>query len=1225
MQYHSTWYSLLSFKNWTDISSHAVGLLTALWLISFSSQVLCTNPPAAGRQKAVRTFGQQQNPYQLRTSEQSLEREIKGGEIHSFTISLVSNQYARLVVRRRAIDLMVNIIAPQRSEAMTFENPAGADSPIFALIRAETPGTYTIELRPVRKWLAKGRYEIQLLDVPAPSPLDEKKLLAQNRLAEGRHRQLLETPESYQAAIVHFEEALALWRETDDNFEAANTLQLIAQTYVRLSNIGKTPNTFDKAEEYYKLAIERRGNDPEARAYTLLDLADAYNTTKSPLESLPHYEKALAAFRDNKNRRGEALVLTQLGLIHMRQYDWEGARKILEKALDIDRNEGDVFEGTRVLNALGGVADNQGKPEQAMRLYEEARDGFHQLGDSAREGNMYINIGLRYDTWGDWQAAFASYDKALNLLAAGEAAAEADLSFIKSRRASLFYNIGSLFASLGDYEKGLHYLQKSLDLRPTKQQGPTLMWFGYTYVLSGEPDKALPYCNRAIILQEEARDPRIGQTYTVMGMAQDSLGNHDKAVEYFDKALEIQRNEKTLDLKGQAITLDKRGRAYAALRQVNKARTDLEAALVHWRTYRDRNGEALTLFHLAGVEGDSGNVGSALANAEAATRLIEPLRENAMGQQLRASYFADKLGYYELYIDLLMRSRGRENKEALTIIAFEASERARARGLLDLLSEAGVAGTPSDATLVNLIEKRRLIQRSIRLKTSQRAQAVVKNLKPLDLIALDRELTNLNAEQGSIEGQITSSYPHYAALTSSQPQRATTIQQQLDDNTLLLEYALGDKRSYVWVVTQDSINGFELAPRNQIEVMARRVTEALTVRNRDEKNESFPQRQLRIGKSEKEYSEASVALSNLILSPVASLLGQKRLVVVADGALHMVPFAAMPAPATSATANSAEADKSKPGAKSSGIIAPGPTPLISTHEIVTLPSASVLALQRRELGNRKPAPYAVAVLADPVFDLQDVRVAKATGIGNQHRKDIATTGQTGDALSKQGGLSLSETSRSSNQVSPLASALRDLGLNPDGKLPRLSLSRQEARAITRVAPANQSLSALDFKASRETATSPELSKYRIIHFATHGVLDLEHPELSGIVLSMVDEKGQPQDGYLRLHEIYNLNLPAEMVVLSACQTGIGKQIKGEGLIALTRGFMYAGAKSVVASLWKVDDAATSELMAEFYKQMFTNKLKPAAALRAAQVKMSQQKRWQSPYYWAGFFLQGEWN
>jgi CHAT domain-containing protein len=207
--------------------------------------------------------------------------------------------------------------------------------------------------------------------------------------------------------------------------------------------------------------------------------------------------------------------------------------------------------------------------------------------------------------------------------------------------------------------------------------------------------------------------------------------------------------------------------------------------------------------------------------------------------------------------------------------------------------------------------------------------------------------------------------------------------------------------------------------------------------------------------------------------------------------------------------------------------------------------------------------------------------------------------------------------------STFATARRDVGL--DGQLPRLLLSRQEARSIMEVAPAGQSMKALDFKASRETAFSSELSKYRIVHFATHGVLDMEHPELSGVALSMIGADGKPQDGHLRLYDIYNLNLSADLVVLSACQTGIGKQIKGEGLIALTRGFMYAGAKSIVATLWKVDDAATSALMAEFYRQMFINKLKPSAALRAAQLKLAQQSRWQSPYYWAGFFIQGDWN
>jgi len=151
-----------------------------------------------------------------------------------------------------------------------------------------------------------------------------------------------------------------------------------------------------------------------------------------------------------------------------------------------------------------------------------------------------------------------------------------------------------------------------------------------------------------------------------------------------------------------------------------------------------------------------------------------------------------------------------------------------------------------------------------------------------------------------------------------------------------------------------------------------------------------------------------------------------------------------------------------------------------------------------------------------------------------------------------------------------------------------------------------------------------MAKYRIVHFATHALLDSQRPELSGIVLSLVDEHGRPQDGFLRLHEVYNLNLPAELVVLSACQTGLGKEVKGEGLIGLTRGFMYAGATRVTASLWKVDDAATAELMTHFYLQMLKQKLQPAAALRGAQVKMWKQNRWRSPYYWAAFTIQGDW-
>jgi len=209
--------------------------------------------------------------------------------------------------------------------------------------------------------------------------------------------------------------------------------------------------------------------------------------------------------------------------------------------------------------------------------------------------------------------------------------------------------------------------------------------------------------------------------------------------------------------------------------------------------------------------------------------------------------------------------------------------------------------------------------------------------------------------------------------------------------------------------------------------------------------------------------------------------------------------------------------------------------------------------------------------------------------------------------------------------SDLTRAARDTDVDKDGfSLSRIPFTRREADAITSLVAASERKEAVDFEASRATALTPELSKYRYVHFATHGFLNTAHPELSGIILSMISEDGKEQDGFLRAHEIFNLKLPAELVVLSGCRTGLGKEIRGEGLVGLTRGFMYAGAARVLVSLWDVNDEATAELMSRFYKAMLgKEKLSPAAALKAAQTSMWKESRWQSPYYWAGFVLQGE--
>jgi CHAT domain-containing protein len=338
----------------------------------------------------------------------------------------------------------------------------------------------------------------------------------------------------------------------------------------------------------------------------------------------------------------------------------------------------------------------------------------------------------------------------------------------------------------------------------------------------------------------------------------------------------------------------------------------------------------------------------------------------------------------------------------------------------------------------------------------------------------------------------------------------------------------------------------------------------------------------------------------MLLSPVASQLGAKRLLIVADGALQYVPFGALP------KLGAGERGGGRAGEK--GVKSLSPAPLIVDHEIISLPSASSLAVLRKELTGRKTAAKALALFADPVFASDDPRLQRAQAQAGQKPESQAA--------------GASETPEAGH---PLTRSVRESGVADAGvRIPRLPGTRREASAIVAFIPEADRKQALDFDASRAAATSAELSQFRIIHFATHGLLNSTHPELSGIVLSLVDQQGRPQDGFLRLHEIYNLKLPAELVVLSACQTGLGKEIRGEGLVGLTRGFMYAGAPRVVASLWKVDDRATAELMNHFYRGMVKDGLRPAAALRAAQLAMWNQKRWSEPYYWAAFVLQGEW-
>ncbi len=425
---------------------------------------------------------------------------------------------------------------------------------------------------------------------------------------------------------------------------------------------------------------------------------------------------------------------------------------------------------------------------------------------------------------------------------------------------------------------------------------------------------------------------------------------------------------------------------------------------------------------------------------------------------------------------------------------------------------------------------------------------------------IEKQQKDLLTQYQTLQNEIRAKSPKYAALKYPQPLTLAEVQQQILDPDTALLQYSLGKEKSYLWIITKDGFTSHILPAQKEIETATR--ELLNA--------------IQYGKGDTaNINQAANQLSQLVLTPAAKL-NQKRLVIVPDGVLSYVPFSTL---------------------------ALNNQPLINQHELVNLPSSSSIALIRQETQNRKPAPKTLAILADPIFSADDQRL-KAP-----QKQSISPTNPDLNQLDL-------------NRVTKTLKKSRAEGDN--NQFPRLPRTRQEAQAILALLPKTETIVAFDDQANLNLAIDPQLSQYRIVHLATHGIFNGEDPAYSGIILSLVDAKGTPINGFLRLNEIFNLNLPAELVVLSACETGLGQEIKGEGLVGLTRGFMYAGTPRVLVSLWQVADQATAELMTRFYKLILEKKLPPAQALREAQLQMQNETEWKSPYYWSAFVLQGEW-
>jgi CHAT domain-containing protein len=927
--------------------------------------------------------------------------------------------------------------------------------------------------------------------------------------AAGLRRQ--QTSQDFAAAVALLQESVRLFLAGHWNAQAADAQLQIGEIYF-------ISGSYEKALNSYRQTLKLAGDDVEQRCRALSHMARTYANSGHAAEAEDYSQQGLKSCDGVSNPRAQAEALEARGEVLFCCGDSLQAVEPLSRARDLFAAAQDD-DGQALSCLILAQVRYRTEPAEALRLVHQALRLWLATGNDYGAAQAYAVLGSAAALAGYYETARCNCTAALQGF---QKAGDNDSAAIALN------TLGFISMQRGEVEASLEYF------------GRARTAFAAAHDWSGEP-----------------------VAITGMGIALTAQQRYTGLLPLYQAKLALARKVRSSDLEASAQS-DIAG-VYQRERQYQKSEALYLRSLAGFRGAHNPLGEGNTLIHLAQLYTQEGNYQQAISQLESARPLkekahqpedlakldyelayvyrrlgrlqdslhaiqrtidiIESQRMNAAKFDSRAAYFASVHKYYSLYVQILMLLQGQDPQGYPLAKAFEASEKSKVRALLDWLAGSEGKGVPCEEVLKN-------------------------------------EAQTTEADALSVESPAQSTG---AAPTLS----LAEIQAQIDDDeTALFEYALGDEKSYLWVVTRRQILSYDLPGVQQIQQLVRGLRNAAIARQpRIEKNSEYL---ARIAQADENYKRYATTVSRLLLGSL-HLQGVKRIIIVPDGPLQYVPFAAL--------FPSAGARKT----------------LIADHQVATLPSASALTALRRTTEHRPRPTAAAAVFADPVFEPGPSRVTQGSGDRSQEtRSDPASTART---------------------------AWR--GVHPGSRhIPRLPGSRREAEAVRRNLGPNGVFVAEDYEASRENVIHRSLTDYRIVHFATHGVLDENHPERSGLILSLVNSKGEPQDGYLRLSDIYDLKLSADLVVLSSCDSALGKDLASEGIIGLPSGFFRAGAKSVIATLWKVDDSATATLMTHFYAHLGRGE-NAATALRNSQLELLRDERWRHPYYWAAFVFQGD--
>jgi CHAT domain-containing protein/tetratricopeptide (TPR) repeat protein len=865
--------------------------------------------------------------------------------------------------------------------------------------------------------------------------------------------------------------------------------------------------------------------------------------------------QARAARNPSDDPAAQAQALLALS---MRQNDTDHvlALQTAQQALAIWQSLGDNAGIAEAFAQIGRCYMAQSELTEATRSYENALQLWRDLNNIQEQARALLMLGYIEDRKGEWS-------NSISLLTQAESVIEGTDDLVDMGRIAAGF--ADIFSQNGMHENALAHFQRALDYFHQASYATGAAWIawsmGCTYYLMENYPEALNQLRQALtVLGPDSPDCNeyLGRVYVATGDRATGLRYLQSALDRYTRATNPREAARVQALIGQI---------YQQQGRLEPARRNYQVALQAFHRLSDPLNQAAVYYALGSLELKQGRLDKAEEYLRQSIEVTENIRRVSTSRDLTAAFSATVYDRYETYIDCLMQQYNARPAPGLLARAFETSEIARGRSLAELLRATEANLTPGLDP--QLAERERSLRLLLRVKEDAKVALLSKAYKQEELAALTTELARLQADYQEVSEAIRARYPAYGQMTRPVGWMLQQIQEQVisDDQTVLLEYSLGAEQSYVWAVTHDRIRSYRLPAGARINEAAQRVYRMLAAP--PDLNPS------------NDLDNALQELSAMVLSPVAAELNKRRILIVADGTLHYIPFQTLRSPQASGDA------------------------LVADYEIINAPSASILGELRKAATGRQPTKV-LAAFGDPVF-----------ASNYAQRKDAAEAGPT---LAMQ-----------SLDAARLQNALRDVELNAGSAGERfdpaaikpLFYARRELATLRDAASGGETFISSGFAASRDQLLGTDLSPYAILHFATHGLLDPKRPENSGLLLSTVNREGQAQNGFVGLQDIYGLRTPVDLVVLSACQTALGKDVRGEGLLGLTRGFMYAGASSVMASLWKVDDEATAELMHQTYVNMLQKEMTPAAALRAAQNTIRQRQEWRSPYYWAGFTLQGE--